>query len=667
MALQALLQAQLLWVKNARDHKAMRVLARKSTGGKAPRKQLATKAARRSAPACSTWLDAEDSEDPDGSNSDGSVDTSDMATMFNEAFEMVEDPGTFAVGEMTNFTQPLLQIKGSDYFLGWPLGPESMSSLLRVAEQAPFGQGEVTVTDTSVRNSLRVKADLLEFHPAATSWANCMKQILETVQQELGVHGQVKAQLHNLLVYQTGGRFLPHKDTEKCPRMFGTLCVVLPSLHEGGVLKVRHHGKEKQYSSAGVAALQGLHWAAFYGDCEHELTEVTSGCRVVLVYNLYVDDTDHIPTAPTQFGASDRLAILAKKQHWRNDTHKFIHLLEHEYSDQALRQRWDRSLLKGMDESMRQALAAARSQDGKPLYDMCIARVTLVRNYDEDDCHDDEHSWELSHLIFGPTLPPNICPKLAVEDEDWLLGDEYQAKELVQASKDQDPHHQGNDGAPVTSWYRKRALIFWPTHRRFKLLGSDASLKLIQKAIGSSRPQQDLCGYDSIGDMFKAISQSNLSSQQISELVEYACHDGVPLSVLRHMLDRIDLHKAELSPTAICALCKSVKLWAKSETTATEKPFKKEEHKAAAGSLVKKEDSSEQPSPVPMKLDPSESECAVASPACLSAGQASFATVDSGLALSLKGALQRASQCGEKGALKAWDVLGRIAKQVSDQ
>lgn len=30
-----------------------------------------------------------------------------------------------------------------------------------------------------------------------------------------------------------------------------------------------------------------VQWAAFYGDCEHEVLEVTRGHRITLTYNLY--------------------------------------------------------------------------------------------------------------------------------------------------------------------------------------------------------------------------------------------------------------------------------------------------------------------------------------------------------------------------------------------
>lgn len=32
---------------------------------------------------------------------------------------------------------------------------------------------------------------------------------------------------------------------------------------------------------------RSIHWAAFYGDCEHEVLEVTGGHRITLTYNLF--------------------------------------------------------------------------------------------------------------------------------------------------------------------------------------------------------------------------------------------------------------------------------------------------------------------------------------------------------------------------------------------
>jgi hypothetical protein len=47
---------------------------------------------------------------------------------------------------------------------------------------------------------------------------------------------------------------------------------------------VRHNGQEVKYDWSKDSCIQ---WAAFYGDCEHEVLPVTSGYRVTITYNLY--------------------------------------------------------------------------------------------------------------------------------------------------------------------------------------------------------------------------------------------------------------------------------------------------------------------------------------------------------------------------------------------
>jgi NhaA family Na+:H+ antiporter len=71
--------------------------------------------------------------------------------------------------------------------------------------------------------------------------------------------------------------------------MFGTLVVVLPSVHGGGELIIRHGTREVSVnlSSPDVSELR---FAAFYADCEHEVRPITHGSRVCLTYNLSLAD-----------------------------------------------------------------------------------------------------------------------------------------------------------------------------------------------------------------------------------------------------------------------------------------------------------------------------------------------------------------------------------------
>lgn len=83
--------------------------------------------------------------------------------------------------------------------------------------------------------------------------------------------------------------------------MFGSLVVVLPTKHEGGTLILRHGGEEWKFESDAVPP-SSITYAAFYGDVEHEVTEVKSGYRLSLTYNLYFGtslDSQSIISTPT--------------------------------------------------------------------------------------------------------------------------------------------------------------------------------------------------------------------------------------------------------------------------------------------------------------------------------------------------------------------------------
>lgn len=72
--------------------------------------------------------------------------------------------------------------------------------------------------------------------------------------------------------------------------MFGSLVVILPTVHEGGSLVFRHHDKEWTFDSAKAVSSEPTPHAAyvaFFSDVEHEVLPVTSGHRVTLTYNLY--------------------------------------------------------------------------------------------------------------------------------------------------------------------------------------------------------------------------------------------------------------------------------------------------------------------------------------------------------------------------------------------
>ena len=75
----------------------------------------------------------------------------------------------------------------------------------------------------------------------ATGAAPTGSQSIHEAAESLGVKPhRVKSELYKLLVYEPGGFFKPHRDTEKADGMFATLVVQLPSSFTGGTFVVSH-------------------------------------------------------------------------------------------------------------------------------------------------------------------------------------------------------------------------------------------------------------------------------------------------------------------------------------------------------------------------------------------------------------------------------------------
>ena len=83
------------------------------------------------------------------------------------------------------------------------------------------------------------------------------------------------------------GLFRDHGDTAQSAGQIGSLVVCLPSRFEGGNLLVGHHGQAVEFDWS-VKSDSTIQWAAFYSNCQHEISEISIGDRITLVYNLFV-------------------------------------------------------------------------------------------------------------------------------------------------------------------------------------------------------------------------------------------------------------------------------------------------------------------------------------------------------------------------------------------
>ena len=203
-----------------------------------------------------------------------------------EALEEIDRPAKFCSFGDRDFVMPGLEIKPLGT-IGLPLSKPQTRELIEVCRQAPYGKGTDTVVDTEVRKVWELDANKIKF--GNKKWMPFVDSILKHVQSELGLEQhELSAKLYKLLVYETGGFFLPHRDGEKLNGMVATLVICLPTKHQGGELIVTHHGKRETACMFGAAAGTDISYAAFYADCEHEVKPVKSGFRICLSYNVSV-------------------------------------------------------------------------------------------------------------------------------------------------------------------------------------------------------------------------------------------------------------------------------------------------------------------------------------------------------------------------------------------
>ncbi|CAN0448447.1 unnamed protein product, partial [Ectocarpus sp. 12 AP-2014] len=141
----------------------------------------------------------------------------------------VETPGTFAFGSSLLAPSPKLTVQGLGN-TSLPLTNEDVGALRGAAERAPFGRGAETKVGESVRRAWQIDGSLL----------GLSKEYAQTVGKKYALHAAeklglrakalgVEARLYKLVMYESGGHFRPHKDTEKEAGMFGTLVVQLPT------------------------------------------------------------------------------------------------------------------------------------------------------------------------------------------------------------------------------------------------------------------------------------------------------------------------------------------------------------------------------------------------------------------------------------------------------
>lgn len=370
--------------------------------------------------------------------------------------------------------------------IAMPVPIRQAKELCLIGRPARFGKGEQTLLDAAVRDTWEVPKSRIAIDKR--HWNATLRPVLDRLRTDLGLPAgcELVADLHSMLVYAPGQFFAPHQDSEKADGMIGTLVVTLPSASTGGELTVEHAGRTATYRSS----KEVLSLVAFYADCRHHVSPVTSGYRVVLTYNLLLKGD----TAAAAASQADP-AVVAElsrclNEHFgdREEPARLIYLLDHEYTERALG--WAR--LKGTDASRAAAVRAAADAAG------CEATLALAEVHEMWSAYEAERSWSRGRGRYWD-----------VDEEDGDREDpagELDLQELMEASTTLDcwldesgvaaptslfvdddevcattptetlsPHrsayegYMGNYGNTLDRWYRRAVVVLWPRRWAFAI------------------------------------------------------------------------------------------------------------------------------------------------------------------------------------------------------
>ena len=390
----------------------------------------------------------------------------------------VERPGDFCAHGRLLAPMPRLEVEGAGT-LSFPVPEAQVRALIAAAERAPYGKGTETLVDRSVRDCWQIEPDRVRL--AGTAWPKTFADLLGSAAAGLGCPpDRLDAQLHKLLIYEPGGFFAAHRDTEKADGMIATLSISLPVAGAGGELVVRHGDRERVIDMTAGEPSE-LAFAAFYADCTHEVRPVSEGHRLSLVFNLclHPGDDDTPRAAPDYTATVDPLAQrLAEWGRAGDATDKLVWLLDHGYSEAGL----SFDVLKNGDAAVARVLALAAERAECALY----AALVHIEEYGIGEFAGSPDGWGWD----------------GADDADWEMGDvddcqqwldgwvqpdgdqpplgrvELQPEELLPrgALDDVPPDEQwvheasGNAGVSVERAYRRTALVAWPRSRTLAIL-----------------------------------------------------------------------------------------------------------------------------------------------------------------------------------------------------
>ena len=414
------------------------------------------------------------------------MDNSTIVEWLSTAIGQATRSAKFCVVGCLPVVDPGIEVEGLGA-ITLPLKRTTAKDLVASCQVAPYGKGTQTLVNKQVRNTFELDPKRFRLSDA---WNVAIADAMRPVAELLGLPAeQLEARLYKLLVYEKGGFFLPHRDSEKHDRMVASLIVVLPNRFEGGTLVVRHGAAKQTLTFDEAAGGKAPCYAAFYADCEHEVQRVTSGVRLCLAYNLVLKPKRVKASAAAKAAApADVLAESIGSWVAKQPAKPLVFTLEHHYTQRGL----SLDLLKGGDRQLANLVVAAAEKTD------CVVHLAQVSRHLLQFADDGS----FGRGYFDRYRTPRRALEIGETYEDDLIGTQwtdvrggkqpwgdtaFDQSSIVSSTPIDDwkptseeyEGYTGNEGNTLDRWYHRSAIVVWHRDHHFDVVASSGATESI--------------------------------------------------------------------------------------------------------------------------------------------------------------------------------------------
>ena len=364
-----------------------------------------------------------------------------------------------------------------------PLKRSMTKKLVEICRVAPYGKGTQTLVNKKIRNTFELDPKKFSLNDA---WNAAIADALHPVAEQLRLPAdRLEARLYKLLVYEPGGFFLPHRDSEKHDRMVASMIVVLPNPFEGGTLVVQHGAIKLTLAFEEAMRGRAPCYAAFYADCEHEVRRVTSGVRLCVAYNLVLKPKRaKPPAAANRTAPADALAESISLWVAKQPAKPLVFTLEHHYTPRSL----SLDLLKGADRELADLVVSATEKTDCLIH---LAQVSRhLSQFADDGSFDRGYAYRggapRGDLEIGETYEDDLSgtqwTDVRGKKQPW--GDiAFDLSAIVSSTpidnwkptSEEYEGYTGNAGNTLDRWYHRSAIVVWHRDHHFDVVASSGA------------------------------------------------------------------------------------------------------------------------------------------------------------------------------------------------